>query len=124
MTSFTTYGRMSQDDIENYIHKLCKTNETGDAEFLFKHHFIDPKCENYPFVGICAMYGNLEMLRILRRYGAVMDTDDNEALRLASQNGHIDCARFLYGEGINIEEYRYSLAYDNLSKWFGSNVNL
>ena len=61
------------------------------------------------------------MLKLLKKYGADLTIQDNEALCLASQNGYFDCVEQLFTKDINIENFKYTTSYKNLCKYQKSN---
>ena len=86
-----------------------------DIEYYLKNKIIDPNYDNGLLIIYCAFYGNIEMLEILKKYGADITIREYEALLLASQNGHIDCVKLLLTNDIDIEKFKYTSSYKTLN---------
>ena len=76
-------------------------------EYLFKNNIIDTNYKNGSLITLSAFYDNINMLKFLKKYYADL-TINNEALLIASQNGHFDCIDILYTNDIDIEKIKHT----------------
>lgn len=106
---------MNEQDIHIYFIQMCRRKHiNNDVKYIFEQKLINVNHDDSIYISIAATYGNLEMLRLFKMYGGIMNIRDNEPLILAAQYNHIDCAIFLYDINININEYEYNGGFDNL----------
>ena len=88
-----------------------------NIEFLFESKFIDSNYKNGLLITLSAFYGNTEMLKILKKYGADFTIRGYEPLLLASQNADMECIDILFTDDIDIENFKYTSSYKNLCKF-------
>ena len=60
-----------------------------------------------------AAYGNIKMLKLLKKYGAEFSINEYESLRISAQNEHLDCVKFLLNEfpNIDLEQFKNYVCY-------------
>jgi ankyrin repeat protein len=66
-------------------------------------NYVDNRfADNLALLDICAYEGDLEMMKLLYEYGAVVKTDKSDALSDAVDAGNYDMARFLLDNGMDV----------------------
>ena len=91
---------MNKDNIIFDILYLCQKRNLTDEEInmlvsVFENKIIDVNYNNSCFISSASFFGNYYMIKILKKYGANITTDDNKPYKLALQNSNLDCLELL-----------------------------
>jgi len=89
----------SQSDLVKYI--VCeKSVDFSQLSIIFKHVLLDylDNCTVFPILSV----DTVEEFDIAKLLGINLRYDNNYALRVASENGHIDVVRYLIENGVTI----------------------
>src|SRR3972149_4926138 len=94
--------------------KLTETSKTNLMEWACKHGHIavvrklidqegaDVGAFDNQALRLASENGHLEVVRLLLDKGADVGADDNYALRWASENGHLAVVRLVLGKGADV----------------------
>jgi len=104
-----------------YVVGLCKKRTLNQTEInlvinMFENKYNFVKYEYEYFLIVSSIHGNYDMIKIIIDFKHETNINDNEPLRICAQNNHIDCALLLFNDSIDIEQYDYSVSYENLKK--------
>ena len=109
------YILMTNDDLYIELTDMCINKKPFDdtIEDVFTSKKIVPNIENGILLYFSAAYGNLKMIKLLKKYGADFSINEYESLRISAQNGHLDCVKFILNEfpNIDLEQFKNHVCY-------------
>jgi hypothetical protein len=112
-----SYG-FDPEDVENQIWGCCLVGNvealTKTLNFANKFIAID-LCKGDGFLGvIAAKGGHTAVLEVMHKFEPnLLELHGEEILSHAAMNGHVECVKFLLGQGIDPAPLKKTSAYDN-----------
>lgn len=93
-------NNLNIDDIIFDVLRLCQKKKLNENDitmlkYIFENQLIDVNFDNGRFILSASFFGNYDMLKIMKEYGADMYIDNDKPYKLALQNNNIDCMKIL-----------------------------